>query len=220
MILLGQGQWSAEDGDVTATITGARDALDLLQADAPAQAKGRQFPRGLRREDPGQFDLAWDDARGDQSAWLRHLDRDQLLAGQIDRWMAAPTMEEEEAFLAANPQLVSEEAEAVLDHLIDDNPGNRWLHMHRDIIWAASVKDAYAQHRKLLWREGVAKALATWFSAAREELRGVMAEEGVLLLSEEATSQAESTLATAACTADLPGIVGEGVNCLKHIAQA
>ncbi len=46
----------------------ARDALDLLQADAPAQAKGRQFLRSLRREDPGQFDLAWEDARGDQPA--------------------------------------------------------------------------------------------------------------------------------------------------------
>jgi len=120
--------------------------------------------------------------------------------------MAAPAIEEEEASLAANPRLISEEAEAVLDHLIDGNPGNRWLHMHRDIIRAAraaSVKDAYAEHRKLLRREGAAKALATWFSAAREELRGVMAEEKVLLLSEEATSQAESTLATTARTPDL-----------------
>jgi len=211
LIRLGRAQWSAEGGDIAVAITDARDALDLMQEDAPAQAKARRFLRTLRRDDPEGFDLAWDQARGDQPTWLRHLHGAEVITEQIDRWIAAPTLEEEEAFLAANPQLVSEDAEAVLDHLIDDNPGNRWLHMHRDIIraaWEAGVEDAYAQHRKLLWREGVAKALATWFSAAREELRDVLAEEKVLLLSEEAMSQAESMLATAARTPDLTWRIG------------
>ncbi|HET9970987.1 MAG TPA: tetratricopeptide repeat protein [Streptosporangiaceae bacterium] len=180
IILLGQGQWSAEDDNIAAAITDARDALDLLEADAPAQAEAHRFLRRLRRQDPGQFDLAWDDARGGQAPWLRYLDGDRHLADEIDRWVTAPALEEEEALLAADPRLVSEEAEAVLDHLIDDNPGNRWLHMHRDILREArigGVEDAYARHRRLLWREGTAKALATWFGAAREDLRDVLAEE-------------------------------------------
>jgi tetratricopeptide (TPR) repeat protein len=206
IILLGRGHWSAWDGNITATITDARDALDLLPADAPARAKARRLLRGLRRQDPGRFDLAWDDSRGDQPTWLRHLDVDRLLTDQIDRLVAASTMEEEEALLAANPRLVSEEAEAVLDRLIDDNPGHRWLLMHRDILRVAragGVEDAYARHRKLLWREGTAKALGTWFSAAREGLRDVMTAERVLLLSDEAVSQVDSMLATTARTPEL-----------------
>jgi hypothetical protein len=206
LILLGRAQWSAEGGNVAVAITHIRDAIDLLQEDAPAQAKARRFLRSLRWEGPEAFDQAWDHARGNLPAWLRHLDHDQILVEQIHRWIDSPDLEDEEALLAANPGLACEEAEAILDHLIDDNPGNQWLHMHRDLIRAAraaSVEDAYAQHRKLLWREGVTKALATWFGAASEELRDVMTKERVLLLSDEATSQAESTLAMTTRTPDL-----------------
>lgn len=205
-ILLGRGMRAAECGDVTMAVAGARDAIDLLQADALAQARARRFLRELRRADPGGFDQTWDSARGSLPAWLRHLDHDRLVDEQTRRWINCPTLEEEEAFLAANAVLVSEEVEALLDHLIDGSPGSRWLRMHRDIVRAAratSVGDAYAQHRAMLWREGTAKALAAWIAADRDDLRGVLAEERVLLLSEEAAGQAEEILMTAARTPEL-----------------
>lgn len=210
-ILLGRGMRSAEDGCVATAVTYARDAIDLLQTDALAQAKARRYLRNLRRADPEGFDQAWVDGRGGLPAWLRHLDHDQLTDEQMHRWINSPSLEEEEAFLVSNTDLVSEEAEAVLDHLIDGNPGNRWLHMHRDIIRAArttSVGDAYAQHRAMLWREGAAKALAAWLAAGEEELRGVLAEERALLLSEEAADQAEEMLITTARTPELTWRVG------------
>jgi hypothetical protein len=185
MILLGRGAWSAEDGNVATAVTDARDAIELLQPDAPAQARARRFLRNLRRADPEGFDQAWDNVRGNLPTWLRHLDHDQLVGEQIHRWLASPTLEEEESFLAANTQLISEEAETVLDHLIDDNPGNRWLRIHQDIIRAAqvgSVDDAYAQHRELLWREGVAKALTAWVSAAEENSKASWLRKGCCCL--------------------------------------
>ena len=223
MILLGRGAWSAEGGNVAAAITDARDAIELLQPDAAAQARARPFLRSLRRADPEGFDRAWDNVRGNLPAWLRHLDHDPLVGEQIHHWLASPTLEEEEAFLAANTRLVSEEAEAVLDHLIDDNPGNRWLRIHRDIIRAAqvgSVDDAYAQHRELLWREGVTKALAAWVSAAEEELQGVLAEERMLLLSDEAADQAEGMLATSSRTPELIWRIGQLALCRSDGVEA
>jgi len=103
--------------------------------------------------------------------------------------------------------MVSEEAEAALDHLIDDNPGHRWFRVHRDIIRAAragSIEDAYAQYRKQIWCEAVTEALTTWAAAAEEELQGIIAEERVLLLSEETAAQAEDMLANSMRT---PGLV-------------
>lgn len=176
-----------------------------------------------RRADAGHFDMAWDDARGSQPIWLRYLEHDRSVADQVHRWLMYQPLEEEEAFLAANPQLVSEETEAVLDHLIDDNPGNRWLHVHRDIIRAAraqSIEYAYAQHRELVWREGTARAIAAWISAAEEELQGVLAEERALLLSDEAAKQAEDMLATSMRTPDLIWRIGLLTLCRCDGAQA
>lgn len=53
--------------------------------------------------------------RGSQPTWLRHLEHDRSVTDQIQRWLTYQSLEEEEAFLAANPQLASEEAEAALD---------------------------------------------------------------------------------------------------------
>ena len=52
--------------------------------------------------------MAWDDARGSQPIWLRYLEHDRSVADQVHRWLMYQPLEEEEAFLAANPQLVSE----------------------------------------------------------------------------------------------------------------
>lgn len=217
VILRRRASWHADGGNLAAAITDTRDAIDLLHADESARAKARRFLRDLREADPGRFDSAWDDERGTQPTWLRHLQPDRSITGQVHRWLGlGKTLEEEQAFLAGYPQLTTEEAEAVLDHLIDDNPGNLWLHIHQDLIRTArahGVEVAYAEHRAYLWHEGVSKALAAWVGAAEEALQGMLAQEGVLLLSAEAESQAETMLAASTRTPDLLWRIGLLILC-------
>ena len=175
-ILRRRASWHADDGDLAAAITDARDAIGLLHADQPAQASARRFLRDLREADPGRFDAAWDGERGTQPSWLRHLQPDRSIIEQAHRWLDPDqTLEEEQAFLAASPQLITEEAEVALEHLIDDDPGNLWLRIHGHIIRTArthGIDAAYAEHRTYLWHEGVSKALAAWVGAAEEALPG------------------------------------------------
>lgn len=217
VILCRRASWHAEDGNLAAAITDARDAIDLLDADEPARAKARRFLRTLREADSARFDSAWLDERGTQPAWLRHLVPDRSVADRVRLWLdPGLLLTEEESFLAGSPQLITEEAEVVLDHLIDDDPGSLWLHIRRDIVRAArahGIEVAYAEHRAYLWHEGVSKALAAWVCAAEEAMQGILAEEGVLLLSDEAGSQAENMLAASVRTPDLLWRIGLLILC-------
>jgi len=200
MLLLGRGSHHRWSGDLKAALADARDALDLLESDPVREAEARLLLRALREADPDRFDAAWDGARGEQPMGLRHIDPPMSAVELTHRWLKLRDVDAEETFLDNNPALLADEVEAVLEHLIDENPGHRGLRAHHHIIRLArqvGAHAAFAHHHDLLWRKAVTAALARWLDVPESRLRDVLADDDVLLTSDQGMRQAEDILAAA-----------------------
>jgi len=204
IVVLERAWWHGLDGNIAAAIADAGNALQLLEADPVRQADVRRLLRTMRRADPTRFDAAWPPRHGDQPAWLRHLEPNPSIDEVIHDWMECArtgTLADEQAFLVRHGELLSDEAEAAFDRLIDANPGHAGLRSHQIIIRSArsgDVAQAYAQYTEQMWSDEVSTALASWIAAvSHDDLRRRLAEDEAHLLSDEAAAQCDAMIAGA-----------------------
>ncbi|MGH3916345.1 MAG: hypothetical protein ACRDTC_23490 [Pseudonocardiaceae bacterium] len=140
VLLLARAHWLATTEGVAAATDDAAQATDLFQAagDRRRGGQARQLLRTMRVDHPAAVDEAWS-ARSDAlPVWLRLPTIDPAAAQLLIDWVRTTSWPESFDFLAAHaPTLLTDRAEASLEHLIDNNPGNTDLDQHLGILCAA-----------------------------------------------------------------------------------
>jgi hypothetical protein len=166
--LLARGQWRAGQGrpaDAIADLTAAASAFDH---DRLARGQGRQALRALRESDPASFDAAWQPASGPLPAWLEHLTDSPHLTDTIITWIQTPDWDTSRGYLDDNTaSLLTDEAEAAIEHLIDINPAAGQLDDHLQLLRHARAHGtaaAYAAHHEQLQASHLAQLLAQWLA--------------------------------------------------------
>jgi hypothetical protein len=126
-LLMARGRWRAGQdrlpdaiADLTAALRASDDTRDYF-----TYGQVRQLLRSLRQGDQqASFDQAWQETSGPLPAWLQYLATDQQLTENVVGWVQAPDLPASRAYLLGNADaLLTDLAEAALEHLIDANPG-------------------------------------------------------------------------------------------------
>src|SRR6266540_3353887 len=196
VLLLRRAGWYRDRGDLTSAIADALGAAQRLNdgKDAQHRGKARSLLRALRADDPTAFDQAWSQTvHTDQPVWLRHHQHDARLGEQLIDWIRTSTWDDSRALLTAHGDaLLTDQAEATLEHLIDDNPGDWQLTQHLAILQVAradGIDAAYdALHQSLVW-QALADRLLAWVTMPTwDESRSFLQEHTAELLTDEAES--------------------------------
>lgn len=97
------------------------------------------------------FDEAWTKLRQpDRPVWLRHLRDDPDLVNHLIEWVDTPTWEASQSYLTERAtDLLSDPADAAIEHLIDSNPAREELTLHLAILQAARSKGIDATYEAL-----------------------------------------------------------------------
>ena len=200
MLLGGRAHHHQRTGSTSAAVSDARRALEHLErsGDALQLARVRRMLRDMRRRDPSDFDAAWTQAGTPaQPVWLRYPLVKQEVLQLVIEWITTPTWDESESLIAEHADtLLGDPALAAIEHLMDVNPGDDNLQMHRRLLSharTAGIDAVYAQLRNDLRLAGLTRLVTTWLHAptpaAAQEL---LAEHGDALLSEEVAGFVET----------------------------
>ena len=169
-ILLARGRWRASQnrvGDAILDLTGAMSALDDV-GDRITLGRVRRLLRRLREDNHVSFDKAWSQARVPLPVWLQYPATDTDLARNVLAWIGTPDWPASKAYLDEHrATLLTDNAEAVLDHLIDDNPTAATLQDHLDLLRSARAQNpdaAYTALQERLLTEHLIQTLQEWVS--------------------------------------------------------
>ena len=169
-ILLARGGWRAGQarlGDTIPDLTAAISASDR-DDDRVTRGEARLALRMLRENDRAAFDHAWDQTNGPLPVWLEHMTDSQQLADKIIAWVGTPDWQASKAYLHDNTaSLLTAEAEATAEHLIDINPTADTLQEHLELLQTARAHGtdaAYAAHEEQLLASHLAEMLGQWLA--------------------------------------------------------
>jgi hypothetical protein len=204
VLLLSRARWHRRNRDLASAIDDAWTSVQRLAEgnDLLRRGEARSLLRSLRSDDPAAFDRAWAERIGiEQALWLRHQEDDEHLSNQLVQWIGATTWDESQSFLAAHSaELLTDQAEATLEHLIDANPGRPALLQHLKILQAArshGIEAAYAAlHESLSW-QSVTELLIAWVQTQTrswDESRSFMEEHAAELLSDHGEDVLQSLI--------------------------
>jgi hypothetical protein len=169
-ILLARGRWRAGQDRLADAIPDLTAALSAFEHDGDNFARGqaRQLLRALRENDSSAFDQAWGQAHEPLPVWLQHPGFDQELADKILAWIDTADWPASKAHLEVNAAiLLTDEAEATLEHLIDINPAVDTLQEHLGLLMAARTHGtdaAYAAHQEQLLAGHLMQTLEQWLA--------------------------------------------------------
>ena len=124
-ILLVRGRWLLTQHRLSEAVTDLVAAVGAFSQARDRRMRGqvRQLLRQLRQHDQPAFDAAWDQARGLLPVWLQHPETDGELADAVIAWLRTPDWAASRAYLDDHAAtLLTDRAEAALEHLIDRNP--------------------------------------------------------------------------------------------------
>ena len=169
-ILLARGRWKEGHDRLADAIPDLTAALSAFDRDGDRFARGqaRQLLRALRETDSSAFDHAWEQAHEPLPVWLQHLTTDEQLADKILAWIGTADWPASKAYLDDNAvTLLTDEAEATLEHLIDINPAADTLPDHLGLLQAARAHGAdaaYADHQDQLLTRHLIQTLQQWLA--------------------------------------------------------
>jgi Trypsin-like peptidase domain/Tetratricopeptide repeat len=175
-ILLARGRWRAAKDRLADAIPDLTAALSAFEHDGDHFARGqvRELLRVLRQNDGSAFDHAWAQAHELLPVWLRHPGSDQQLADKITAWIDTADWPASKAYLEDNAAiLLSDEAEATLEHLIDINPAVDTLQEHLGLLMAARTHGAdaaYGSHQEQLLTGHLMQTLEQWLATRTWEV--------------------------------------------------
>lgn len=122
-------------------------AFDSI-GDLVARGAARQSLRTLRQSDALAFDSAWG-VEAPRPAWLEHLDVRVELSDLLTTWLRTPDWPESMRFLEAHrDQMLTDEAEAVFEQLIDRTPESIYVE-HLEVLRAARREGVEAAQHAL-----------------------------------------------------------------------
>jgi hypothetical protein len=201
-LLLARARWHRNNSDLLSAIDDAWKGAQQLDEseDLLRRGEARSLLRSLRREDQAAFNRAWAERiRIEQPPWLRHHDHNEQLGDLLTDWIGTTTWDDSQSFLAAHSAgLLTDQAEAALEHLVDSNPGRPELLQHLGILQDArwhGVEAAYgALHESLLWELQTERLTAWVQTPSWDKSRSFLEEHTADLM----TDQAEGVLQTLA----------------------
>ncbi len=165
-ILLARARWLDRDDRTADT---ASDLISAAAAFAEAadlfhRGQARRELRSLREREPDIVDQAWDRAAGPMPTWLRYPATADAEA--VITWIATPDWTASQAYLKDHSAaLLTDQAEADLEHLIDDNPGRTELQEHLWLLKQARTQGidiAYAAYIAGLQTSRLTRVLQAW----------------------------------------------------------
>jgi hypothetical protein len=125
--------------------------------------------RALRENGGVSFDHAWEQAIGPLPAWLQHSTSSRELAEKITAWIETPDWDTSIAYVHHNAaDLLTDNAEAAIEHLIDVNPAADKLPEHLRLLKAArthGIDAAYAALHEQLRTKHLLQTLEQWLAA-------------------------------------------------------
>ncbi|MEY9857094.1 hypothetical protein ABH935_002702 [Catenulispora sp. GAS73] len=169
-ILLARGRHCMTHGDLSAAVddlsAAARAADDA--GDRPVRSQARRYLCHLRQQDTSSFDRAWERRQVPLPMWLEHLGVSDQLIRAVSDWAGITVPAESRVHLEGHAAiLLTDEAEAVLEHLIDANPGTGFLDSRLKLLQAVragGIANAYEDlTRQVLQREKT-EILEAWLS--------------------------------------------------------
>ena len=167
-ILLARGRWRADQDRLAKAIPDLTAALSAFDRDGDLIGRGqaRQLLRAMRQDDRSAFDHSWEQAHEPLPVWLQHPGDDQQLTDTILAWIDTADWPVSKAYLEDNTAtLLTDEAEATLEHLIDINPAAETLDDHLGLVKAArahGVDAAYAAHEDQILTRHLTQTLGQW----------------------------------------------------------
>lgn len=167
-ILLARGRWRTSYGDLSAAIDDLVAAVQVTDSagDRPTRGEARSYLRHLRGRDSSAFDRAWAQLRIPLPGWLRYLSDDDQLFDRVTEWVGLWVPADSEAYLEDHADLLlTDEAEAALEHLIDANPGTGLLQSRLEILRAArsdGIGHAFAALTRLVVLREKVEVLEAW----------------------------------------------------------
>jgi tetratricopeptide (TPR) repeat protein len=146
-LFLARGRWRAARDRLADAIF---DLVVALRAsddtgDYVTRGQVRALLRSLRGDGhQASFDGAWEQASEPLPVWLQYPNTEELLSESVIAWVQAPDWRASRTYLLDNaPTLLTDQAEAALEHLIDINPGLGELRIDLELLRQAS---AYGPH--------------------------------------------------------------------------
>jgi hypothetical protein len=167
-LVLARGRWRAGQARLADAIPDLTAAVGAFNRDGDSIGRGRARAalRDLRANDGSSFDQTWEQANELLPVWLRCLATDQQLADQIIAWIRTEDWSASEIYLNDHTAvLLTDEAEATLEHLIDGNPAKGTLPEHLALLQAARTNGTdtvYAAHREQLMNQHLVRTLEQW----------------------------------------------------------
>ena len=170
-VLLARSRWRSNHGrlaEAVLDLTAAVSAFDRA-GNRPARGQARQELRSLRESNGNAFDQAWGLTGEPRPSWLEHLADSERLVESVAAWINSADLDASRAYLHENSSsLLTDEADAVIEHLIDINPAAIRPPEYLQLLRAArtrGVDDAFAASRERLLAPHFAHILNEWLSA-------------------------------------------------------
>jgi tetratricopeptide (TPR) repeat protein len=169
-LLLARGGWRLTEGrlgeavpDLTAAVGALTDTGDHM-----ARASARQLLRQERQRHRETFDQVWSRANEPLPVWLRYPETGEDLVRIVVAWIEARDWEASKTHLQDRAAvLLTDQAEAALEHLIDANPATSTLPEHLTLLRAVRARGAdaaYAAHQDQLLADRAIGILNEWFA--------------------------------------------------------
>jgi hypothetical protein len=175
-ILLARGGLQASRSDLPAAIAdldaSTRAAIDA--EDYATRGRARRHLCALRAADSPAFDRAWGEQHSLLPVWLRDLSDDNRLTDHMITWVGVTAPRESRSYLEDHADLLlTEHAEAALEHFIDANPAGGILRSRLKILHAArtqGIGNAYCALTEYVEEREAADLLYAWLSGGSWEV--------------------------------------------------
>jgi tetratricopeptide (TPR) repeat protein len=197
LVRLARARWRLQNDESAAAVDDLAASADALEdaGDFVNRGEARLRLRDSRRSDPIRFDASWR-RRGRLPLWLEYLEDDENLVQRMIEWIATPDWGVSRSYLADHAdELLTDAAEATLEHLIDANPRARELPEHLDLLRTSRADGLDTAYDELGARRSFQRALSivlAWVETTTWESSKAFAEGTPQLLSTPARAVLEA----------------------------
>jgi hypothetical protein len=169
-LLFARARRRHEDGRLSDAVFDLTEAADALRraSDNITFGKVRQFLRQIRAGQVQAFDELWDSLGASMPVWLQYPVADEQISRLLVHWIDTSDWQESKAYFCEHTStLMTDQAEAALEHLLDSNPSVKAIPRHLTLMRKARAHgpdDAYAELERWLFGEQATLVFTDWIA--------------------------------------------------------